>query len=279
MSGAVPSEALTQALAEGYTAKKGTLASLTPNDTHYCPGCEHGTITRLIGMALENLGLRERAVMCDSVGCSVLSYNYFNCDHIQCAHGRAPAVGTGIKRANSDLVVFTTQGDGDALAIGMGETVWAAIRGMPLSIFLINNAIYGMTGGQMAPTTLPNQPTTTTPYGRDIEQTGAPLDICKLLATIDNASYVRRVSAIVQPMETRKGTIYSTKNLKQVYTAIENAFKAQLAGKYGFVEILSTCNINWKMPILESKKFGHENLTGTYPLGVYRDDLELEAKA
>ena len=279
MSGAVPSDALTQALAEGYTAKRGPLTSLTPNDTHYCPGCGHGIITRLIGMALENLGLRERAVMCDSVGCSVLSYNYFNCDHIQCAHGRAPAVGTGIKRANPNLVVFATQGDGDALAIGMNETIWAAIRGMPLSIFLVNNAIYGMTGGQMAPTTLPKQVTTTTPYGRDITTTGAPVDICKLLATIDNATYVRRVSAIVQPIETRKGTIYSTKNLKQVYTAVENAFKAQLEGKYGFVEILSTCNINWKMPILESKKFGHENMTSTYPLGVYRDDLELEGKA
>ena len=168
--------------------KEGKLKSLTENPTHYCAGCEHGTLTRLVAYAMDKLGIRERTVMIDSVGCSVLAYNYFNCDHIEAPHGRAPAIAAGLKRIRPELMVFTIQGDGDAASIGLLELIYAAKRGTPITVFLVNNAIYGMTGGQMAPTTLEGMVTTTTPYGRDPALTGTHLDTSKLLGEIDGAA-------------------------------------------------------------------------------------------
>jgi len=256
--------------------KLGKLESLTDNPTHYCAGCEHGTLTRLIAAAMDELGIREKTVMIDSVGCSVLAYNYFNCDHIIAAHGRAPAVATGLKRVKPELSVFTVQGDGDAAAIGLLELVYAAKRATPITVFLVNNAIYGMTGGQMAPTTLEGQITTTTPFGRDAAMTGTELDVSKLLAGIDGAAYVKRVSLAVQELSSQRGKVYTVKNLLDAKRAVENAFKVQALGGFAFVELLSTCPINWKMPILDAKRFVYEHMVKKFPLGVYKDTFGVE---
>jgi len=256
--------------------KLGKLESLTENFTHYCAGCEHGTLTRLIAAAMDNLGIREKTVMIDSVGCSVLACNYFNCDHIVSAHGRAPAVAAGLKRVHPELMVFTVQGDGDAVSIGLLELLYAAKRATPITVFLVNNAIYGMTGGQMAPTTLEGQVTTTTPFGRDVHLTGSEMDASKLLATIDGAAYVKRASLAVQEISSSKGKVYTIKNLLDAKKAVENAFKVQALGGFAFVELLSTCSINWKMPILEAKRFVNEAMVKKYPLGVYRDAFGVE---
>jgi 2-oxoglutarate ferredoxin oxidoreductase subunit beta len=259
--------------------KYGPLDALKNNVHHtYCPGCEHGTLTRLIAKSLSDLGLKETAVGVASVGCSVKAYMYYNVDYIQVMHGRAPAVCTGIKRARPDLTVFTVQGDGDALAIGLGETVSAAIRGEPLTIFLVNNGIYGMTGGQMAPTTHPGMWSTTTPYGRDIETTGQMTRICEILKEITNASYVRRVSAIIEEKHNRKGVIWSAGNVLDTAKAIGNAFKVQQMGGYAFVEILTTCAVNWKKGVLEAKRWGNENHAGFFPPALFRDDFGIESK-
>jgi 2-oxoglutarate ferredoxin oxidoreductase subunit beta len=244
----------------------------------YCPGCEHGILTRLIAKALSDLGLKETAIGVASVGCSVKAYQYYNVDHIQVMHGRAPAVCTGIKRIRPECTVFTVQGDGDALAIGLGETISAAIRGEQITVILVNNGIYGMTGGQMAPTTHPDMRSTTTPYGRDIEQTGHPTMICELLKDITNASYIRRVSAIIEEKKTRKGKIWSGKNIIDTSKAIENAFKVQKMGGYAFLEILTTCNINWKKGILDAKRWGAQNHVKMFPPTLYRDDFCVETK-
>ena len=256
--------------------KVGKLESLTDNPTHYCAGCEHGTLTRLIASAMDELGIRERTVMIDSVGCSVLAYNYLNCDHVVAAHGRAPAVATGLKRVRPELMVFTVQGDGDAVSIGLLELIYAAKRATPITIFLVNNAIYGMTGGQMAPTTLEGQVTTTTPYGRDPALTGTELDASKLLAGIDGAAYVKRASLVVTELSSQKGKVYTIKNLLDAKKSVENAFKVQALGGFAFVELLSTCSINWKMQILESKRFVHEHMMKKFPLGLYRDTFGVE---
>ena len=261
-----------------YSKKLGKLEALTDKPTHYCPGCEHGELTRLIASAIENLGIRERTVMVDSIGCSALAYDYFNVDHIQSPHGRAPAVAAGLKRVKPELVVYTVQGDGDALAIGLLELMYAAIRGQPISIFLVNNAIYAMTGGQMAPTTVKDQVTTTTPYGRDIELTGAPVDACRLLSSIDGSAYVKRVSLAISEVGTVRGKTYSIKNILDAKQAIENAFKVQIMGGFAFVECLSSCWVNWKLPILEAKRFVNECLAEQYPLGTYKDRYEIEKK-
>lgn len=263
---------------EQYRKKLGKLEALTDKPMHYCQGCEHGGLTRLIASAIENLGIQGRTVMIDSVGCSVLAFEYLNVDHIQSPHGRAPAVAAGLKRARPELVVYTVQGDGDSLAIGLLEFMYAAIRGQPISIFLVNNAIYGMTGGQMAPTTLKGQITTTTPYGRDIELTGAPVDACKLLSTIDGSAYVKRVSLAISEIETPRGKSYSIKNILEAKQAIENAFKAQMMGGFSFVECLSSCWVNWKLPIMEAKRFVNERLVKQYPLGTYKDRFGIEKK-
>ena len=258
--------------------KVGKIQSLTDNPTHYCAGCEHGTLTRLIGSAMDELGLREKTVMIDSVGCSVLAYNYFNCDHIVAAHGRAPAVAAGLKRVRPELMVFTVQGDGDAASIGLLELIYSAQRSTPITVFLVNNGIYGMTGGQMAPTTLVGQVTTTTPYGRDPALTGLELDVSKLLGEIEGAAYVKRASLVLTELESQRGKVYTIKNILDAKKSIENAFKVQALGGFAFVELLSTCSINWKMSVLESKRFVQDHTMKKFPLGVYRDTLGVEKK-
>lgn len=263
---------------EDYETKFHETIGWTGLPTHYCPGCEHGILTRLIALTLEEMGLRERAVMVDSVGCSVLAYDYFNCDHIQAPHGRAPAVMAGVKRMHPELAVFTIQGDGDALAIGLLETVYAAIRGEPITVFLYNNSIYGMTGGQMAPTTLPGQVTTTTPYGRDLKTTGSPIDIMKLLSPIEGVAYLRRGVLVPQPVKAKHGLMYQVKNILDAKRIVENAFKTQLKGGYAFVEFLGTCNVHWKMTVEESKHYLFDHIVKQYPPGVFRDRFGLDGK-
>ena len=261
-----------------YTVKQGKLESLTETPTHYCAGCEHGTLTRLIAAALDNLGLREKTVMIDSVGCSVLAYNYLNCDHIVAAHGRAPAVGAGLKRVHPELTVFSVQGDGDAGSIGLLELIYAAKRATPITVFLVNNAIYGMTGGQMAPTTLVGQVTTTTPFGRDAHLTGTELDVSKLVSTLDGPAYVKRVSLVVQEISSQRGKVYTIKNLLDAKKSVENAFKVQELGGFAFVELLSTCSINWKMSVLDAKHFANEVMMKKFPLGLYKDTVGVEGR-
>jgi 2-oxoglutarate ferredoxin oxidoreductase subunit beta len=244
--------------------------------THYCPGCEHGTLTHLIAETLEELEIREKTVMVDSVGCSVLAFDYLNCDHIQAPHGRAPAIMAGVKRTHPELTVFTVQGDGDALAIGLLETIYAALRGEPITVFLYNNSTYGMTGGQMAPTTIPGQVTTTTPFGRDPSTTGSPIDIMKILEPIPGVSYLRRGVLSPQPIAAKNGMIYQIKNVLEAKKIIENAFKTQLKGGYSFVEFLGTCNINWKMTVEEAKHHLYDVTIKQFPPGVFRDKFGME---
>jgi 2-oxoglutarate ferredoxin oxidoreductase subunit beta len=256
--------------------KVGKIESLTDVPTHYCAGCEHGTLTKLIAAAMDSLGIREKTVMIDSVGCSVLAYNYFNCDHVVAAHGRAPAVAAGLKHVRPELMVFTVQGDGDAASIGLLELVYAALRSTPITVFLVNNAIYGMTGGQMAPTTLEGQVTTTTPFGRDAHLTGTELDASKLLSGIEGAAYIKRTSLAIQEIANPRGSVYTIKNILDAKKSIENAFKVQAQGGFAFVEFLSTCSVNWKMPIMDSKRFVYERMVKKYPLGLYRDKFGVE---
>lgn len=233
---------------------------LTDNQLHYCPGCTHGIIHRLVAEALEELGVTNKTVGVASVGCSVFSYNYFNCDMIQAAHGRAPAVATGAKRANPDNIVFTYQGDGDLAAIGTAETVHSAARNENITIIFVNNAIYGMTGGQMAPTTLPNQITQTSPYGRDVTVVGYPVRVCEMLSQIEGASYLERVA------------VNNVKNIKNAKKAILHAFKNQMEGKgFSLIEVLSTCPTNWGLSPKESLKWLEDNMEKNYPLGVFKD--------
>lgn len=259
-----------------YEVKLGPLPTLTGKPTHYCPGCEHGTLTRLVANALQDLGLREKTVMVDSVGCSVFAHDYINVDAIQAPHGRAPAVMTGVKRLRPDLTVFSVQGDGDAVSIGLQELIYAAHRGEPITSFLVNNATYGMTGGQMAPTTPGGMVTTTTPFGRDVAYTGPPFDASKLLAGIDGAAYVRRVSLPLAPLA--KSEIYSARGTLECARVVENAFRVQLMGGFSFVEVVSTCNINWKMSILDSKRYAAEVLSKIFPPGLYKDKFGIEAR-
>ncbi len=233
---------------------------LTDNQLHYCPGCTHGIIHRLVAEALEELGVTGKTVGIASVGCSVFSYNYFNCDMIQAAHGRAPAVATGAKRANPDNIVFTYQGDGDLAAIGTAETVHSAARNENITVIFVNNAIYGMTGGQMAPTTLPNQVTQTSPYGRDVTVVGYPVKVCEMLSQVDGASYLERVA------------VNNVKNIKKAKQAILHAFKNQIEGKgFSLIEVLSTCPTNWGLTPKEALKWLEDNMEKYYPLGVYKD--------
>ncbi|MDR1463698.1 MAG: 2-oxoglutarate oxidoreductase [Oscillospiraceae bacterium] len=230
---------------------------------HYCPGCTHGIVHRLVAQALDDLDLVGRTVGVAPVGCAVFAYNYFNCDMIQAAHGRAPAVATGLKRANPDSVVFTYQGDGDLAAIGTAETVQSAARGENITIIFINNAIYGMTGGQMAPTTLPGQVTQTSPYGRDVTRTGMPIRICEMLATLESPAYLERVS------------VDSIKNIRQAQKAIAKAFRCQAEGRgFSLVEVISSCPTNWGVSPAEALDWMREKMIPYYPLGVYRDKTE-----
>ena len=227
---------------------------------HYCPGCGHGIVHRLVAEVLDELGIEGNTIGVAPVGCAVFAYNYFNCDVQEAAHGRAPAVATGIKRVHPDKVVFTYQGDGDLAAIGTAETVHAAARGENITIIFINNAIYGMTGGQMAPTTLPGQVTQTSPYGRDTKTQGHPIRVSEMLSTTSGAAYIERV------------TIDTVPHINQAKKAIKKAFETQLAGKgFSLVEVVSTCPTNWGLSPVEAMKWLRENMLPYYPLGVYCD--------
>jgi len=235
-------------------------SGLTNAPLHYCPGCTHGITHRLVAQALDDLNLTGKTIGVAPVGCAVFAYNYFNCDMVQAAHGRAPAVATGLKRANPDSIVFTYQGDGDLAAIGTAETVQSACRGENITVIFINNAIYGMTGGQMAPTTLPNQVTQTSPYGRDVTKTGMPIKVCELLATLEMPAYIARVS------------VDSVKNVRAAQKAIEKAFRYQSEGKgFSLVEVVSTCPTNWGMSPQQAMAWLREHMLDYYKPGVYRD--------
>lgn len=228
--------------------------------THYCPGCTHGIIHRLVAEVIDEMEIEGKTVGICPVGCSVMAYDYFNCDMIEAPHGRAPAVATGVKRANPELVVFTYQGDGDLAAIGTCETVHAAARGENITIIFVNNAIYGMTGGQMAPTTLPGQVTQTTPYGRDTAVQGFPLKICEMLAQVDGTALAQRVS------------VDSVPHIKEAKKAIRKAFENQVNRRgFSIVEVLSTCPTNWGMSPADAMKYVEEKMIPYFPLGVYKD--------
>ena len=228
--------------------------------THYCPGCSHGIIHKLVGEVIEELEILDKTIGVASVGCSVLAYDYFACDMFQAAHGRAPAVATGIKRANPDKAVFTYQGDGDLIAIGTGEVVHAAARGENIVTIFVNNCIYGMTGGQMAPTSLEGQITETSPYGRDVKVQGYPIRVSEMISTLDGACYVERVS------------VDNIANLTKAKKAIKKAFDNSIKGLgYSFIEVLSTCPTNWGLSPIDSLKWLRENMIPYYPLGVKKD--------
>ncbi len=233
---------------------------LTDVPFHYCPGCTHGIAHRLVAECIDELGLQEKAIGVAPVGCAVFAYNYFDIDMYEAAHGRAPAVATGAKRVHPENLVFTYQGDGDLASIGTAEIVHAAARGEKISTIFINNAIYGMTGGQMAPTTLVGQKTTTSPYGRQAEHCGFPIRMAEMLATLDGAAYIERVS------------LHDVPNIIKAKKAIKKAFETQMSGKgFSLVEILSTCPTNWGLSPVESIKWLKENMIPYYPLGVYKE--------
>ena len=234
--------------------------ALTDTVLHYCPGCTHGIVHRLVAEAIDELGIEGKTIGIAPVGCSVLAYNYFNCDMIEAAHGRAPAVATGVKRAMPDNIVFAYQGDGDLASIGMCETVSTAARGENITVIFINNAIYGMTGGQMAPTSLPGQVTQTSPYGRDVNLCGYPVKICEMLSELDGPEYLERV------------TVNSVKQIKNAKRAIKKAFQNQIDGKgFSLVEGISSCPTNWGMTPQAALKWIDEKMIPYYPLGVYKD--------
>ena len=234
--------------------------SLLPVVTNYCPGCTHGIVHRLVCETMDELDIEGQTVGVAPVGCSVMSYDFFGCDMIEAAHGRAPAVATGVKRVLPDHVVFAYQGDGDLASIGMAETVHAATRGEHITVIFINNAIYGMTGGQMAPTTLLGQKATTCPAGRDAKVNGNPIRMSEMLATLDGPSYIARCSLADVP------------NIKKAKKAILQAFKNQMEGKgFSFVELLSTCPTNWHMSPVKALDFVKNEMTAQYPLGVFKE--------
>jgi 2-oxoglutarate ferredoxin oxidoreductase subunit beta len=233
---------------------------LTDVPMHYCPGCTHGIIHRLVAEALGELTTKDNVIGVAPVGCAVFAYDYFNCDMYEAAHGRAPAVATGIKRVLTDKVVFTYQGDGDLASIGAAEIVHAATRGENITVIFVNNAIYGMTGGQMAPTTLIGQKTTTSPAGRSEKVNGNPIRVSEMLATLDGPSYIARVST------------HDVKHVLQAKKAIKKAFQNQMEGKgFTMVEVLSTCPTNWGMTPQEALKWLETNMIPRYPLGVMKE--------
>ena len=234
--------------------------ALTDAVLHYCPGCTHGIVHRLVAEAIDALGIEGKTIGIAPVGCSVMAYDYFACDMIEASHGRAPAVATGVKRSLPDHVVFTYQGDGDLASIGLCETVSCACRGENVTIIFINNAIYGMTGGQMAPTSLIGQVTQTSPYGRDPKTQGMPIRICELLSTLDAPAYLERVA------------VNSVAHVRQAKKAILKAFKNQVEGKgFSLVEVVSTCPTNWGLTPDKACAFVEEKMIPFYPLGCYKD--------
>ncbi len=241
--------------------------ALTDAPLHYCPGCTHGIIHRLVAEAIDELGIEGRTIGVAPVGCAVMAYNYFACDMVEAAHGRAPAVATGLKRANPENIIFTYQGDGDLASIGTAETVHSATRNENITIIFVNNAIYGMTGGQMAPTSLPGQVTQTSPYGRDTKTVGFPIRVCEMLATLDGPEYIERVA------------VNNVKNIKAAKKAIKKAFQNQIEGKgFSFVEVISACPTNWGMTPQKALEWIDEKMIPYYPLGVYKDRSSAEEK-
>ena len=239
--------------------------SISKTVTHYCPGCTHGVIHRIIGECLDELGVANRSVGIAPVGCSVLIYNYFNVDFQEAPHGRAPALATGAKRARPDLVVFTYQGDGDLASIGTNEIIHAANRGEKFTTIFVNNAVYGMTGGQMAPTTMPGQKTTTSPAGRNTDLAGFPMRVCEMLSTLRTPAYIERAS------------VHSAKHAVKAKKAIRRAFQLQLENRcFTFVEVLSTCPTNWGMTPVKSLRWVEETMLPYYPLGVFKDPDQLD---
>ena len=235
-------------------------SALTNATLSYCPGCGHGIIHKLVAETLVEMDVVGKTVGVAPVGCSVLAYNFFNLDMVQAPHGRAPAVATGLKRALPDHIIFTYQGDGDLAAIGTAETVHAAARGENIVVIFVNNAIYGMTGGQMAPTTMPGQVTQTSPYGRSTESAGFPLRMCEMLATLDGVAYAERV------------TVDTVPHIRKAKAAIKKAFANQAASRgFSMVEVLSQCPTNWGMEPVQSLTWLKENMIPYYPLGVYKD--------
>lgn len=238
--------------------------SLTDVSFHYCPGCHHGIIHRLVAEVIDELDMQTKAIGIAPVGCSVLAYEYFNCDMLEAAHGRAPAVATGVKRVHKDALVFTYQGDGDLAAIGCGEAVHVAVRGEKITTIFVNNAIYGMTGGQMAPTTLAEQVTNTSPYGRKPETAGFPLRVSEMLATIDGAVFIARVA------------VNNPANITKAKAAIKKAFEIQIKGLgFSLIEVLSTCPTNWGMTPVEATVWLEKNMIPYFPLGTLKQPQEV----
>lgn len=238
--------------------KRSTVMTDVPS--HYCPGCTHGIAHRLLAECIEEMGLKDKAVGVAPVGCAVFAYRYFDIDMYQAAHGRAPAVATGAKRVHPENLVFTYQGDGDLASIGAAEIVHAAARGENITAIFINNAIYGMTGGQMAPTTLVGQKTTTSPFGRDASHCGFPVRVSEMLSTLDGTAYIERVS------------LHDVPHINKAKRAIRKAFETQMAGKgFTMVELLSTCPTNWGLSPVESLDWLRENMIPYYPLGVFKE--------
>ena len=234
---------------------------LTDKQFHYCPGCNHGIIHRLVAEVIDEMNLDGKVIGVAPGGCSVFAYDYFNCDMYEAAHGRAPAVATGAKRVvGKDTLVFTYQGDGDLASIGTAEIVHAATRGEKITVIFVNNAIYGMTGGQMAPTTLPGQVTTTSPYGRDVSHCGYPVRVSEMLSTLNGPAYIERVS------------VHDVPHIKKAKAAIKKAFQLQMEGRgFTLVEVLSTCPTNWGKTPKEAFEWLKSDMLPTYPLGVYKD--------
>lgn len=241
--------------------------ALTSAYTHYCPGCTHGIAHRLVAEVIDELGIREDTILVASVGCSVFAYNYFEVDSCEAPHGRAPAMATGVKRVHPDKIVFTYQGDGDLASIGMGEIVHVAARGERLTTIFINNAIYGMTGGQMAPTSLAGQVTTSSPFGRDLRLTGAPIHMAELLANLNGTVYAVRRS------------LHDARHVIQAKKAIKTAFEAQMKGLgFSIVELLSSCPTNWGMTPNDALNWVRDSMIPTYPLGDFKVAPELAAR-
>ncbi|MBW2513730.1 MAG: 2-oxoglutarate oxidoreductase [Deltaproteobacteria bacterium] len=233
--------------------------ALADQVTHYCPGCTHGVIHRLVAEVIDELGIRGRTVGIAPVGCAVLAYNYFTFDFQEAAHGRAPAMATGIKRVRPDLMVFTYQGDGDLASIGMSEIIHAANRGEKFTSIFVNNAIYGMTGGQMAPTSMPNQRTTTSPFGRDVEDVGMPIKVAELIASLQTPAYIVR-QAVLKP-----------KHIVKAKKAIKQAFQYQMDARcFSMVELISTCPTNWGLTPVDAVKWAEDTMLPYYPLGEYK---------
>ena len=233
---------------------------------HYCPGCTHGIIHRLVAEAIDELDIEGRTIGVAPVGCSVMAYDYFACDMVEAAHGRAPAVATGLKRGDPSKIVFTYQGDGDLASIGTAETVHAATRDENITIIFVNNAIYGMTGGQMAPTSLIGQVTQTSPYGRDPKLAGYPVRICEMLSELEGPSYLERVA------------VNNVKNVRNAKKAIKKAFERQVEGKgFSLIEVISSCPTNWGMTPEKALQWVDEKMIPYYPLGVYKDKYAEEA--